>query len=60
MLFRLLREANLRMFAQLTPEEWQRNGIHAERGSMTVRDLALQIAGHDLNHLEQIRKILGE
>ena len=48
------------MFAQLTPEEWQRNGIHAERGPMTVRDLALQIAGHDLNHLEQIRKILGE
>ena len=50
----------LRMFAQLTPAEWQRNGIHAERGPMTVRDLALQIAGHDLNHLEQISKILGE
>ena len=60
MLFRLLREGNLRMFAQLTPEEWRSNGIHAERGSMSVRDLALQIAGHDLNHLEQIRKILGE
>ena len=29
MLFRLLREANLRMFAQLTPEEWQRNRISA-------------------------------
>jgi DinB superfamily len=59
-LFRLMREANLRMFVQLTPAEWQRNGIHAERGPMTVRDLAVQIAGHDLNHLEQIRKILGE
>jgi len=60
MLFRLLREANLRLFAQLTPEEWRRSGIHAERGLMTVRDLALQIAGHDLNHLEQIRKIIGD
>ena len=30
------------------------------RGPMTVFELALQIAGHDLNHLEQIRKILGE
>jgi len=60
MLFRLLREGNLRMFAQLTPEEWRSKGTHAERGPMTVRDLALQIAGHDLNHLEQIRKILGE
>jgi hypothetical protein len=57
MLFRLLREANLRMFARLTPEQRQRNGIHAERGPMSVRDLALQIAGHDLNHLEQIRKV---
>ncbi|MGB7553842.1 MAG: DinB family protein [Candidatus Korobacteraceae bacterium] len=60
MLFRLLREANLQMFARLTPEEWQRKGIHAERGPTTVRDLVLLIAGHDLNHLAQIQKILGE
>jgi hypothetical protein len=33
---------------------------HAERGEMSVRDLALQIAGHDLNHVEQIRKILEQ
>jgi hypothetical protein len=59
-LFRLLREANLRMFAQLTPEQWQCHGMHAERGEMSVRDLALQIAGHDLNHVEQIRKILTQ
>ena len=60
MLFRLLREANLRMFEQLTPDQWQRHGMHSERGKMTVRDLVVQIAGHDLNHLKQIRKILGE
>jgi hypothetical protein len=60
MLFRLLRQANLQMFARLTPEEWQRKGIHAERGPTTVRDLVVLIAGHDLNHLAQIRKILGE
>ena len=59
LLFRLLREANLRMFAQLTPEEWERQGIRAERGRMTVADLARQIAGHDLNHLEQVEKILS-
>ena len=58
-LFRLLRETNLHMFAQLTTEEWQRHGIHSERGLMSVQDLARQIAGHDLNHLEQIRKILA-
>lgn len=58
-LFRLLRESNLRMFDRLTPEQWERYGMHAERGKMSVRDLALQIAGHDLNHLEQVRKILA-
>ena len=56
--FTLLRVANLRMFDKLTEEEWQRTGVHAERGPTTVRGLTRQIAGHDLNHLEQIRKIL--
>lgn len=58
-LFRLLREANLRMFAKLTPEEWECFGVHAERGRMTVRELAFQMAGHDRNHLEQIKKLLA-
>lgn len=58
-MFRLLREANLRVFAKLTPEEWQRFGMHTERGRMTVRDLASQMAGHDVNHIEQVRQILA-
>jgi len=57
-LLRLLRQSNLQMFDKLTPEQWQRHGIHAERGEMTVRDLALQIAGHDINHIAQIEAIL--
>jgi hypothetical protein len=57
-LFTLLRQANLGMFGRLTPEQWKRHGLHSERGEMTVRDLALQIAGHDVNHLTQIRAIL--
>jgi len=59
-LFRLLRQANLQMFDKLTPDEWQRHGIHAERGQMSVRDLAVQIAGHDINHVAQIQTILGK
>ena len=59
-LFRMLRETNLRMFDDLTEEQWQRKGVHAERGPMTVRDLARQIAGHDVNHLTQVKSILGE
>ena len=59
-LFNLLRQANLRMFDKLTPDEWQRHGVHAERGQMSVKELAEQIAGHDINHVEQIRRILGK
>ena len=58
-LFRLLREANLRFLSQLMPEQWECFGMHAERGRITVRDLAAHMAGHDANHVEQIRKILG-
>lgn len=58
-LFRLLRDANLRMLARLSSEEWQKFGVHAERGKITVSDLARHMAGHDMNHIDQIRRILG-
>jgi hypothetical protein len=58
-LFRLLREANLRLFRQLTADEWNRFGFHAERGKISVRDLVRHMAGHDMNHLDQIRAILA-
>jgi hypothetical protein len=57
-MFRLLRKANVKMFARLTPEQWQRDGAHADRGKLTVRDLCRHMAAHDINHIEQIRKIL--
>jgi hypothetical protein len=57
-LFRLLRQANLRMFTQLTPEQWNSWGVHAERGKITLRDLARHMAGHDRNHIAQIKNIL--
>jgi DinB superfamily len=59
-MFRLLREANLRMLGRLRSEEWESHGVHAERGPMTVRTLCLHMAGHDRNHIEQIRRILGK
>jgi hypothetical protein len=58
-MFRLLREANLRMLDNLTPEQWECGGIHGERGPITVRVLARYMAGHDRNHLDQIRNILA-
>ena len=58
LLFRLLREANLRMLNQLTANEWESFGLHAKRGKITVRDLVWHMAGHDMNHLDQIEAIL--
>jgi len=58
-MFRSLRTANLRMLRALKSEEWMRFGEHAERGRISVRDLAVHMAGHDLNHLAQIRALLA-
>jgi hypothetical protein len=58
-LFRLLRQANLDFLHQLAPEQWGCFGIHAERGRITVKELAAHMAGHDANHVQQISRILG-
>jgi hypothetical protein len=57
--FRVLREANLALYKSLTPEQWKHHGIHAERGEETVERIARMFAGHDLNHLGQIERILA-
>lgn len=59
-LFKRLRLANLQLFDLLEPEQWDYYGIHAERGMESIRDIALYYAGHDINHLIQIREILKE
>ena len=58
-LFRLLREANLRMLNALSPQQWERSGDHVERGKLTVRDLARHMAAHDINHIKQIESMLA-
>lgn len=57
-MFRLLRQANLRMFARLTPQQWERYGTHTERGRVTLRELCRHMAAHDINHIEQINRTL--
>ena len=58
-LYRLLREANLQFLRSLTTEQWEHFGIHAERGRITVRELAAHMVGHDANHIAQIKAILS-
>lgn len=56
---RALREANLALYKSLTPEQWKHYGMHSERGQESVEHIARMMAGHDLNHLEQIERILA-
>jgi len=42
----------------LPPEQWERGGIHATRGRMTIKDFVAMMAWHDDNHLDQLRRAL--
>ena len=57
--FRVLREANLALLESLTPEQWKHYGMHSERGRETIELMVRMAAGHDINHLQQIEKILA-
>jgi DinB superfamily len=57
-MIRLLREANLHMLASLSPAQLERSGNHAERGKITVRELARHMAAHDINHILQIERLI--
>ncbi len=57
-LFTSCRLANLRLLHQLSEEDFQRVGVHSERGPETVQHMIALYAGHDLVHLRQIDRIL--
>src|SRR5262249_51171698 len=56
--FRNRREESMRFFRELRPEQWERGGLHATRGRMTLRDFVGLMAWHDDNHLEQLKRAL--
>jgi len=57
-LHRALREANLALLKSLSPEQWKHFGQHAERGQESIEHIVRMIAGHDVNHIRQIERIL--
>ncbi len=57
--FRAVRDANLAFYKSLSPEQWKYFGMHAERGEESLERIARMIAGHDLNHILQIERILA-
>lgn len=58
-LFRVLREANLALLGSLKSEQWMEYGVHSERGQESIEHIVRFFAGHDVNHLQQIEKILA-
>ena len=56
---RVNREANLALLKTLRPEQWKHFGVHSERGQESIEHIVKMIAGHDLNHIQQIEGILA-
>ncbi len=58
--FRALRENNLRLLSSVKRGLWENYGQHQERGKETVDHIVKMIAGHDLNHVAQVEKIVKQ
>jgi len=56
--FRTLREANVALLKSVPRKLWDNYGVHEERGNESVSHVVRMVAGHDLNHLQQVQRIL--
>lgn len=57
-LFQTARKANISFLKSLTTQQLENFGIHSERGKESIAQMARMIAGHDINHLQQMEKLL--
>ncbi|MEO1289018.1 MAG: DinB family protein [Chloroflexota bacterium] len=48
------------LFENLTSEQWQRSGIHPERGDFSMTDALIQVSHHDIVHIEQMTRMLEQ
>jgi hypothetical protein len=55
--FAALRHANIRIWERLSPTDLLRVGIHGERGEESLEQLRRLYAGHDVLHLQQLKRI---
>jgi hypothetical protein len=53
-----LREVNLALLQGLDDDDWRRRGMHGEQGEEDVTRMLRKVAGHDLAHLDQLRRTL--
>jgi hypothetical protein len=52
-----IRRRNLRLYRALRPDQFERIGLHAERGEESAGRLLRMTAGHDLAHRRQLERI---
>jgi hypothetical protein len=57
--WRVLRDSTLRLLDGLVDDEWDRSGVHQQRGVVTVASIVKTLAEHDRTHLDQIRHALA-
>lgn len=57
--FRFLRNLNLGIWRRLGPEELKRFGRHDERGEESLGVMLEMEAGHDLSHIDQLKRYLA-
>lgn len=57
--FSATRASLLSLLARVEPERLTHHGVHAERGVETIAHLMRLYAGHDLNHLTQIERLVA-
>ncbi len=57
--FSALREWNVLLIKKALPDAAERPVTHPERGTMTFQTIVETMAGHDINHLGQLKKIAG-
>jgi hypothetical protein len=58
-LFDVTRRANLSLLRRIDPRLHDNYGMHSERGRESVSHLIRLYAGHDLNHLGQLERIVA-
>lgn len=58
--FTLLRELNVGFIKSLSTEKRNHYGMHSERGQESIVRMMELYAGHDVNHMKQIEKLVGE
>jgi len=58
-MFTAARNWNLKFLTSVTEDDRHHPVTHPERGTMTLWTIVETIAGHDINHLEQIERIVG-